>query len=113
MRAQMSLPKGSLQSVGPNDRVPLWMKRITIRGVPEEVRDELAARASLRGQSMQEYLRGELVRLAFKPSVEVWLERVQEGKAVLGTQVMAAETLGVREQLLCGPVFQEDNGVGS
>ncbi len=62
---------------------------------------------------MQEYLGGELVRLAFKPLVEVRLERVREGKAVLGTQVTAAETFRVREQPLCGPVFQEDNGVGS
>ena len=86
---------------------------ITIMGVPEEVRDELATRAALRGQSMQEYLRGELVRLASKPSVEVWLERVQERKAAYGTQVTAAEILGVREQLLYGPVFRGDTGVKS
>ena len=72
--------------------------QITIRGVPDEVRDELAARAALRGQSMQEYLRGELERIATKPSVEVWLERVQERKAVYGTQVTAADILEARDR---------------
>ena len=72
--------------------------QITIRGVPEDVRDELAARAALRGQSMQEYLRGELERLAAKPSVELWLERVQERKAAYRTRVTAAEILEERDQ---------------
>ena len=72
--------------------------QITIRGVPDEVRDELAARAALRGQSMQEYLRGELERIATKPSVEVWLERVQERKAVYRTQVTAADILEARDR---------------
>ena len=72
--------------------------QITIRGVPDEVRDELAARAALRGQSMQEYLRGELERLAAKPSVEVWLERVQERKAAYGTRVTSADILEARDK---------------
>ncbi len=72
--------------------------QITIRGVPEEVRDELAARAALRHQSMQEYLRGELERLAAKPSLEIWLERVQERKAAYGTRLTAAEILEARDQ---------------
>ena len=62
------------------------------------MRDELAARAALRGQSMQEYLRGELERIATKPSVETWLDRVQERKAAYGTQVTAADILGARDQ---------------
>jgi len=37
--------------------------QITIRDVPESVRDELAARAALQGRSMQEFLRIELERL--------------------------------------------------
>jgi plasmid stability protein len=42
---------------------------ITIRAVPDEVRDKLAARAAQSGQSLQEYLSGELTRLAEYPSV--------------------------------------------
>ena len=43
--------------------------QITIRGVPEEVRDELAMRAAFQRQSMQEFLRCELERIASRPSV--------------------------------------------
>ena len=43
---------------------------ITIRNVPEAVRDELAARASRSGRSLQEYLAAELTALASRPAVE-------------------------------------------
>ena len=52
--------------------------QITIRGVPEAVRDELAARAALQRQSMQAYLRSELERIASRPSFETWLREVRE-----------------------------------
>ena len=54
---------------------------ITIRDVPDEVRNELAARAALQSKSMQEYLRGELSRLAARPTVEAWLTRLEETPA--------------------------------
>jgi plasmid stability protein len=44
--------------------------QITIRDVPDAVRDELAARAALQGKSMQEYLRTELERLAARPPAD-------------------------------------------
>ena len=50
--------------------------QITIRNVPEAVRDELAGRAALQRQSMQEFLRGELERIASRPSVGAWLHTV-------------------------------------
>jgi antitoxin FitA len=40
---------------------------ITIRHVPDSVRDEIARRASLRGQSTQEFLLNLLVTSAEKP----------------------------------------------
>ena len=43
---------------------------ITIREVPDEARDELAARAARSGRSLQEYLRAELVELARRPDPE-------------------------------------------
>jgi antitoxin FitA len=43
---------------------------ITIRNVPEVVRDELAARASRAGRPLQEYLVGLLTELASRPSLE-------------------------------------------
>lgn len=41
---------------------------ISIRNVPDEVRDKLAARAALSGRSLQEYLSAELRRIATSPS---------------------------------------------
>ena len=52
--------------------------QITIRNVPEEVRDEIAAKAARQRQSMQEFLRGELERIASKPSIDAWLEEVRD-----------------------------------
>ena len=55
--------------------------QITIRNVPEEVRDTLKARAARRRQSMQEYLRAELERLAARPSIDELLDEVRARKA--------------------------------
>lgn len=71
--------------------------QITIRGVPEEVRDELAARAALKHQSMQEYLREELERLASFPSVETWLREVRQRVEASGTVVTTEEILAARD----------------
>jgi hypothetical protein len=54
--------------------------QITIRDVPEKVRDELSARAALQGKSIEEYLRAELERLASRPSADAWLEQVRKRK---------------------------------
>lgn len=43
---------------------------ITVRNVPEPVRDELAARAARSGRSLQEYLLAHLVGVASQPSIE-------------------------------------------
>ena len=42
--------------------------QITIRNVPEEMRDELKLRAARKRQSMQGYLLSELERLTAKPA---------------------------------------------
>lgn len=42
---------------------------ITIRNVPDDVRDELAARAARSGRSLQEYLAAQLAEMAARPSV--------------------------------------------
>lgn len=56
------------------------MVSITIRDVPQDTRNELAARAARSGRSLQEYLRSELVELASRPDVEVVLARIRERK---------------------------------
>ena len=71
--------------------------QITIRDVPEKVRDELAARAALQGKSMQEYLRAELERLAARPSVDAWLEQVRKRKRASQTHVSSGQILKERD----------------
>ena len=71
--------------------------QITIRGVPEEVRDKLAARAALQRQSMQEFLRCELERIAARPSVGEWLQTVRLRKDAAGTRVPPASILQARD----------------
>ena len=71
--------------------------QITIRKVPQVVRDELAARAALQHKSMQEYLRGELERLANRPSIEKWLNRVQARKKAAPRRVSPEQILRHRE----------------
>ena len=68
--------------------------QITIRGVPEKVRDELAARQR---QSMQEFLRVELERIASRPSAAAWLQGVRERKATAGTRVEPDQILRARD----------------
>lgn len=71
--------------------------QITIRGVPEDVRDKIAARAAARGQSMQEYLRGQLERLVAKPSVEEWLRQVRADKRAMTNNVTTEDILRARD----------------
>jgi plasmid stability protein len=54
------------------------MTSITVRNVPDDVRDELAARAARAGKSLQEHLRGELIELARRPSVDELLAATRE-----------------------------------
>ena len=71
--------------------------QITIRDVPEDVRDELATRAARARKSMQEYLKEELERLAARPSVHTWLERVRERKRAADRRVSPASILKKRD----------------
>lgn len=71
--------------------------QITIRNVPEEVRDELAVRAALQRQSMQEFLRGELERIASRPSAAAWLHEVRARKAVAETRVEPQKIVRARD----------------
>jgi hypothetical protein len=70
---------------------------ITIRDVSEEVRDELASRAARERKSMQEYLKQELERLAARPSMPAWLERVRERKRAAESHVTAKQILKHRD----------------
>ena len=71
--------------------------QITIRGVPEAVRDELAARAASKGQSMEEFLRLELDRIASGPSPDRWLQQVRARKEAAQTRVEPPRILHARD----------------
>ncbi len=74
------------------------MTQLTIRSVPEGVRDTLASRAAARRQSMQEFILGELERIAAAPSIEEWLDGVRLRKAASGTRISAADILQARDE---------------
>jgi antitoxin FitA len=69
------------------------MASITIRNVPSEVHDELAARAARSGRSLQEYLLAALTHLAGRPDVRTVLERARDRVNATGSGLTAAEIL--------------------
>lgn len=54
---------------------------LTIRHVPDEVRNTLAARAAKKGQSLQEFMLHEVTRLAARPSAADLLVDLRKRKA--------------------------------
>jgi antitoxin FitA len=72
-------------------------KSITIRDVPDETSDELAARAALTGRSLQEYLRARLVELAQTPDAEVLMARIRARKAATSSATSADRILAHRD----------------
>jgi antitoxin FitA len=71
---------------------------ITIRDVPDETRDELAARAAQTGRSLQEYLRSRLIELARQPEAETLVARIRARKAATDSTLSAAEILSHRDE---------------
>lgn len=62
-------------------------RSITIRNVPDETGNELAARAAATGRSLQEYLRAQLIELARRPDPEVFVARLRERKRAAGSRL--------------------------
>ena len=69
------------------------MVAITVRDIPDDVRDELAARAARAGQSLQEYLRGLLVHTAAKPTSDEVIARARARVRTTGSRLNAATIL--------------------
>lgn len=70
---------------------------ITVRNVPEEVRDELAARAARSGRSLQEYLLTHLTQVASRPSFEDTIGRARERAKLTGTRLDSVVILADRD----------------
>ena len=61
--------------------------QITIRNVPEEMRDELKLRAARNRQSMQAFILSELERILSRPSNEELMKRSAERAATFGSRI--------------------------
>lgn len=70
---------------------------ITVRNVPDDVRDALAARASGQGRSLQEHLLRELSRLATAVTVDDVVTRARARVEATGTRVTAEAVLAARD----------------
>ena len=70
---------------------------ITVRDVPDEVRDELAARAARSGKSLQEYVRGMLIDSVARPPVEDDIARARARVTATGVRVDAEAILAARD----------------
>lgn len=69
---------------------------VTVRNVPDRVRNVLATRAARAGQSMQEYLLAELEGLALRPTLPEWLARVRGRKRASEGRLSRREILAFR-----------------
>lgn len=70
---------------------------VTVRDVPDEVRDELAARAARAGKSLQEYVRAMLIDAAARPPVADVIARARARVAATGARVDAEAILAARD----------------
>lgn len=70
---------------------------ITVRDVPDEVRDELAARAARAGKSLQEYLRGMLIESAARPPVADVIARARARVVTTRARADAESILAARD----------------
>ena len=70
---------------------------ITIRNVPDHVRDELAARAARSGRSLQEYLTGVLSDLTSRPLLEDAIADARRRAHAAGRTMDTAQILADRD----------------
>ncbi len=71
-------------------------RSVTIRHVPEMVHRQLRSRAVREGKSLQEFVLGELVRLAERPSPSELVDRIRARKAATRTELPAERILDHR-----------------
>ena len=72
--------------------------QITIRDVPESVRDELASRAAAEGRSMQQFLLAVLERAVAYPCQAKLMERIRERVRASKTRITTADILAARDE---------------
>ena len=72
-------------------------KSITVRDVPDETSETLAARAAASGRSLQEYLRAKLIEFAESPDAEALVAAIRARKAATGGRSTIEQILGHRD----------------
>jgi antitoxin FitA len=73
-------------------------RNVTIRHVPDDTADALAARARRRGQSLQEYLLGQLVELAARPDIDELMASVRSRKLASDLHLPPDRILALRDE---------------
>lgn len=73
------------------------MASVSIRDVPDETRDALAARAASSGRSLQEYLRVQLIELALRPESQTIVTRIRDREVRTGSQLPSEKILRHRD----------------
>lgn len=66
---------------------------VLVRDIPDDVHAALQRRAERRGQSLQQYLAGELRRLAEQPTVDEVLDQIEQRRGGAVGLAQAAEDL--------------------
>ncbi len=66
---------------------------MTIRDIPDDVRNELAARAARQGQSLQEYMRGAIIDFAWRPNNADVLAQAREHARSLSHRITMDDIL--------------------
>jgi len=74
------------------------MANVLVRDIPDDVHAELQHRAEQRGQSLQQYLSGELKRLAAKPSLEEVLNGIERHRGGRVGFKQAAEDIATERE---------------
>jgi plasmid stability protein len=69
------------------------MPNLLVRDIPEDVHASLQRRAARSGQSLQQFLAGELRRIAERPSVDEVLDRIDRRRGGKVGFAQAAEDL--------------------
>jgi antitoxin FitA len=85
--------RGPLAFHGESQQDAIMPTSITVRDVPDETRNELAARAARSGRSLQEYLRSELIELARRPDAAALMDRVAVRIRRMGTTIEPSDVV--------------------
>jgi len=72
--------------------------QITIRNVPETIRNEIASRAAAEGKSMQQFLLAVLERTVAYPCQTKLMERIRERVRASKSGITTADILAARDE---------------